>query len=101
MYPSLYSGGQDQKFQWKDAYRNLEREKLKIYIPGEKFIVGSLKIFRFPLNKEVIYNELGTFNDNPGDARIEFQSGYYNFPGYYGDSSWSKKRLIIVKINLH
>ena len=61
-------------------------ENVKIHIYGDEFIIGSLKFYRFPLNKEVIYEELGIFNDNPGDARIKFQSGYYNFPGYYDDS---------------
>lgn len=75
------------KHQCRDAYTIPTNDNFKIRVVGSEFIIGELKFYRYPLSLKAVYDDLGRYNDGPGNPKLNFSNGYINYPGYYRDNS--------------
>jgi len=46
--------------------------------------MSDLKFYRFPLNSQAIYEDLGIYKDLSGDIKLNFSEGFQDYPSNTG-----------------
>ena len=56
----------------------------KIEVQAKNIFINYLKFYRFPLNNQAIYEDLGLYKDLTGDMKFNFSQGFQDYPNETG-----------------